>query len=171
MPSRNPKRIVALLASGLIAGAAFTASADAREVLHFSGTSPLIVNDFPAGTLCDFAYHQEFVNTSHVNVFLEDGHPVQVEEQAEVSVLHRNVDTGQTLTEVIHYAFHFDLVAGEVQLTGNWWHLRDPAGRIVFVGSGTFVRDLFTGELIRATPNVAPDLAETICPALGGEPA
>jgi hypothetical protein len=171
MSSWSPKRVLALMAAVLVAGAAFAASADARDVFHFSGTSPLIVSDFPAGALCDFAYHQEFVNTSHVNVFFEDGHPVQVEEQAEVSVLHRNVDTGQTLSEVLHYAFHFDLVAGEVRLTGNWWHLRDADGRIAFVGSGTFVRDLFTGELIRATPNVAPDLAETICPALGGEPA
>ena len=171
MTTRKVRRILALVAMTLVAGGAFAASAEAREVLHFSGTSPLIVNDFPAGTLCDFTYHQEFVNTSHVNVFFEDGSPVQVEEVNEVQVLHRNVDTGQTLTEVLHYAFHFDLVAGEVQLTGNWWHLRAADNRIVFVGSGMFVRDLFTGELLRATPNVAPDLAETICPALGGSPA
>jgi hypothetical protein len=62
-------------------------------------------------------------------------------------------------------------VAGEVTLTGNWWNLRDSANRIVFVGSGTWVRDLFTGELLRATPNVGADFAEVNCTVLGGAPA
>jgi hypothetical protein len=171
MPTRKVKRILALVAMALVAGGAFVASAEARDVLHFSGTSPLIVHDFPAGTLCDFTYHQEFTITSHVNVFFEEGNPVQVEEQIEAAVVHRNLDTGLTLTEVLRYALHFDLVAGEVQLTGNNWLLHDAGDRIVFEGSGMFIRDLFTGELVRATPNVFPDLAETICSALGGSPA
>jgi hypothetical protein len=166
------KRVLGILAAALVAGGAFAATAEAGDVLHLKGTSPLITQDFPAGTVCDFAYHEEFINTSNVKIFLdESGNPVRVEEQAEVWILHRNVETGLTLTEVVHYAFHFDLVAGEVGLTGNWWHLRDPDGRIVFVGGGTWVRDLVTGRLLRATPNVGADFAETNCTLLGGVPA
>jgi hypothetical protein len=31
--------------------------------------------------------------------------------------------------------------------------------------------DTSTGELIKFTPNINPDFAAVICPALGGEPA
>jgi hypothetical protein len=149
----------------LVVGAASVASADARDVLHFSGTVGPVAHDYPAGTICDFAYHEEFINEDVITVFFDDdGNPVRVEEQAELWVLHRNLDTGLTLTETVHYALYYDLVAGEVRLTGNWWHLRDAENRIVFIGSGMFVRVLFTGELVRATPKVAPDFAETMCP-------
>lgn len=166
------RQVLVLLAVALVAGAAAAGSANAGDVLHLKATSPLIAHDFPAGTVCDFAYHEEFINTSNVKVFFDDaGNPVRVEEQAELSVLHRNLETGFTLTEVVHYAFHFDLVAGEVTLTGNWWHLRDPDGRIVFVGGGTWIRDLVTGQLLRATPNVGSNFAEVNCTLLGGAPA
>jgi hypothetical protein len=39
---------------------------------------------------------------------------------------------------------------------------RERAGRIV---------DLFTGEIIKQTPNAGADAAATICTALGGAPA
>jgi hypothetical protein len=166
------KRFLVSLAVALIVGAASAASAGATDVLHLKATMGPFVQDYPAGTVCDFAYHEEFINTSNVKVFFDEaGNPFKVEEQAEVWILHRNLETGLTLTEVVHYAFHFDLVAGEVTLTGNWWHPRDSANRIVFVGSGTWVRDLFTGELLRATPNVGADFAEVNCTVLGGAPA
>jgi hypothetical protein len=164
--------VLVLLAVALVASAAAAGSASAGDVLHLKATSPLIAQDYPAGTVCDFAYHEEYVNTSNVKVFFDEaGNPVRVEEQVELSVLHRNLETGFTVTEVTHYAFHFDLVAGEVTLTGNWWHLRDAENRIVVVGSGMYVRDLFTGELLRATPNVGADFAEVNCTLLGGAPA
>jgi hypothetical protein len=165
------RRFLALLMVTLFAGAAVASAAEAREVLHLKATMGPFVHDYAAGTVCDFAYHEEFVNTSNVKIFFdEEGNVVQVEEEAELSVLHLNLDTGFTLTEVVHYAAHFDLIAGEVQITGNWWHLRD-AGRIVYVGSGTFIRDLATGQLVKATPNVGADFAPVNCTALGGSPA
>lgn len=166
------KRFVALLGVMVTAGALAVQAAGASGPVHEKVTMTFPPVDFPAGTICDFNYREEGLLTVNAKVFLdEDGNPVRVEEQDVAHIVHTNVDTGFTLTEDIHYAQHFDFVAGEVALTGNWWHLRDLDGRIVFVGSGMFIGDLVTGELLKATPNVGADFAEVNCTALGGAPA
>ena len=52
---------------------------------------------------------------------------------------------------------------------GVFWHLRDASGKMVLVHAGQLRFDE-TG-LIKFTPNLNPDFAAVICPALGGNPA
>jgi hypothetical protein len=92
-------------------------------------------------------------------------------EISRVQVVHRNVDTGYTLTETVRTHFVFDAARQTVMLTGQNWRLRDPEGKIVVVHSGNLLFDLEQGELVRVTPNFGPDFAEVLCPALGGSPA
>jgi hypothetical protein len=130
------------------------------------------VADAPAGTLCDFAYHQEAVVTRNATRWFDEaGVLVRVEAQVELWVLHQNVDTGLTLIEELSFAAHIDFVANEERLTGQSWHLRDDDGRLVLVGAGLIFTDLGTGEVIQETPNARADFAETNCTALGGAAA
>jgi hypothetical protein len=45
------------------------------------------------------------------------------------TILHRNLDSGMTLIEHLHYAVHVDFVSGTATVTGQSWHLRDENGR------------------------------------------
>lgn len=146
--------------------------ANADQPVHVKFTVGPSVFDAPAGTVCDFNYHQEFTITRNAKRFFDDqGKLVRIERQDDGFVLHQNVDTGLTLTERAHTSFHFDLITLELRVTGNWWHLRDADGSIVLVGSGAYQVDLVTGEIIDETPHVGANFASTICPALGGAPA
>jgi hypothetical protein len=89
----------------------------------------------------------------------------------EERLVHRNVDTGAELIEVVHYTTTVEVAAGIVKVTGNAWHLRTPDGKIVLVLSGQEITDRATGELIKATPKVGRGFENVICPALGGAPA
>ena len=146
-----------LLATGYLAPAAMAAPPE-RFTETFEGT-----NSIPEGQLCDFDYAQVFSGTDHVTIF-SDG-SVQVHEH--LTVAHTNVDTGYTLTEndVIFLSFGAD----SEKDVGVFWHLRDPDGKMVVVQAGQLRFDA-TG-LIKFTPNINPDFAAVICPALGGSPA
>jgi hypothetical protein len=63
------------------------------------------------------------------------------------------------------------LVTGQVQTTGQSWHLRTQDGRLVLSGAGLIETDLATGSILAETPNTMASAAATICPALGGAPA
>ena len=145
------------LATGYLAPVAMAAPPE-RFTDTFEGT-----NSIPEGELCDFDYEQVFSGTDQVT-FFSDG-SVQVHEQ--LTVAHTNLDTGYTLTEndVIFLTFRAD----SEKDVGLFWHLRDPDGKMVVVQAGQLRFDE-TG-LIKFTPNINPDFAEVICPALGGSPA
>jgi hypothetical protein len=145
--------VVAVLATG--AAAAFAAAP-----VHVKRTFGPIAVDIPAGSLCDFAYHEE-----------AQGNLVGVEDQLDVSIPHRNADTGQTLTENLHYAPHVDFITGQVQVTGQSWHLRTENGQLVLSGAGLVATDLLTGDILTRTPHAMADTAAVICPALAGSPA
>jgi hypothetical protein len=88
---------------------------------------------------------------------------------------HINLDTGYTLTETDEVVTQFPTTPfGSATLieVGLFWHLRDASGNIVLVKAGTVTLDTATGE-VSGTPNSGFDktFAETICPALGGNPA
>jgi hypothetical protein len=170
---RQVRRMLVLLAVFLAAFGVLAAAASADGPVHIKRTFGPIVGDFPAGTLCNFAYHEEDAGTQNIKRFFdEEGNLIRVEDQVEVTILHQNVDTGLTLTEVLHYAVTVDFVTGEVTVTGESWHLRNEDGRLVLAGAGLIVQDLFTGEILTETPNAkATDSAETNCTALGGAPA
>jgi hypothetical protein len=156
----------------VVVAGAVAAPVSADGPVHVKETLGPFVADAPAGTLCDFDYHQEaLVTRNSIRWFDDAGNLVRVEAQVEFWVLHQNVDTGLTLTEEGSFAAHIDFVANVEYLTGQSWHLRDENGTLVLVGAGLIFRDRGTGEVILETPNARADFAETNCTALGGAPA
>lgn len=127
----------------------------------------------PAGELCDFTYGQTvWYSIRGTRFFNQDGVRIRAIWHEDIVVEHRNLDTGQVLVERYHDSYENDFVAGTQTWTGNFWHLRDQDGRLVLVGSGRYVLDIETGELLDETPNATVgDFADTICTALGGAPA
>ncbi len=147
-------------------------SASAATPVHVKRTVGPIAGDVPAGALCDFAYHEEDLGTQNITRFFDaQGNLIRVEDHLDISILHRNTDTGQTLTEDLHYTAHVDVTSGQVQVTGESWHLRAENGRLVLSGAGLIAIDLITGDILRQTPGAQADAAAIICPALGGAPA
>jgi molybdopterin-guanine dinucleotide biosynthesis protein A len=84
-------------------------------------------------------------------------------------VTHTNLDTGFTLTETDHFTVT-TATDGQNKLVGIFWHLRNADGKLVVVHAGQMVFSP-TGEVLKFTPNMNPDDAAVICPALGGHPA
>jgi hypothetical protein len=169
---RRLRRLLVLLAVVSGAFAVLAGAASAQAPVHIKRTLGPFTFDAPAGTLCDFAYHEESVVTQNLKRFFDDdGNLVRVELLNELTVLHQNADTGLTLIELVRVAVHADFVTGEVSTTGQNWHLRNEDGRLVLVGAGRLVTDLVTGEIISETPNFLADFAQTNCTALGGAPA
>src|SRR5205814_3337344 len=80
--------------------------------------------DFPAGSLCDFTYHQDYAFVL-TRTFFSDG---RVHSHFDYSVAHTNVNTGYTLTEEDHYDF-LDITDVKYRNVGLFWHLRDPSGK------------------------------------------
>jgi hypothetical protein len=147
-------------------------AASAAAPVHVKRSFGPISFDIPAGSLCDFAYHEEDQGTRNLTRFFDDqGNLVGVEDQLDLSIPHRNADTGQTLTENLHHAADVDFITGQVQVTGQSWHLRTENGHLVLSGAGLVATDLVTGDILRQTPNAMADTAAVIRPALGGSPA
>jgi hypothetical protein len=158
--------LVTGLAGSLVASPV-AAGPPAREPISFSE-----VFDFPAGEICDFAYHREFAVTGTLLIFFDrEGNIVREMDVSRAQILHRNADTGYTLTETIRSHFVFNEAKQTVMISGQNWKLRDAEGKIIVVHSGNLLFDVEQDELVRATPNFAPDFPEVVCPALGGSPA
>lgn len=170
----NHKHTISTVMVSAAAAAAIVAatvgSAEASDSIHLKYTRHYSF-DNPAGTLCDFHYHGEADIRVNVTRFLDDtGNVVRLEAQIELRVLHQNADTGFALTETDHWAEHWDIQAGQVDLTGQFWALRDPDGRPVLVGAGHETLDLNTGETV-GTPNAQTGrFAQIVCRSLGGNP-
>ena len=60
--------------------------------------------------------------------------------------------------------------AGQTKTVGIFWHLRNADGQLVVIQAGQLVISA-AGEILKVTPDVTPDNAAVICPALGGQPA
>jgi hypothetical protein len=87
-----------------------------------------------------------------------------------INATHANMDTGFVLTETDHYSDHI-ASDGVIKEVGIVWHLRNADGQIVVVHAGQLVFNPGTGEILKFTPNINPDFAAVICPALGGQPS
>ena len=118
----------------------------------------------PAGQLCDFTYHNDFTLTTNAVIF-PDGTET---DQDVIHATHTNVDTNFTLTETDYFSLQFR--AGQVKEVGIQWHLRNADGKLLVVHAGNIVFSP-TGDVLSFTPNINPDFAAVICPALGGHPA
>jgi hypothetical protein len=128
----------------------------------------------PAGQLCDFGYAETFTLVDNAILFLDPNNPSGVSkvlDEETVYVTHTNLDTGYSLSEVDHVTLTFDASGFVQKQVGVAWHLRDAAGKLVVVQAGQVLFDTSTGEVIKVTPNINPDFAAVICPALGGQPA
>jgi len=156
---------------GIAAAALIAASgAAAQQVTHGTADGSNTF-DAPAGTLCDFNYHQAVRFVDHFTVFGDPDNPTRAIDHFTLYVSHTNVDTGYTLTEVDRFNETFKAGDLTVKDVGVFWHLRTSAGKVVVVHAGQTVLDLITGELIKFTPNSGSDFAAVICPALGGSPS
>jgi hypothetical protein len=150
-------------------GSGGSAAAATPDQVKRSVVSPLV--DLPAGAACDFAYHQESSYTQNLTQFFDAaGNLVRVEDIVDITVLHRNADTGYTLVEEDHYAAHVDFASGVAKTSGQSWALRDANGRLVLSGAGLLTSDLATGALLTQTPHVK-DNRQIVCSALGGSAA
>jgi hypothetical protein len=161
------RRLFLITCLVLFAGALSAPAALAAPPTHilkqtFSGTFSA-----PAGTLCDFDYYQTFTAVD-TGVMFDDGSFVIHETQY---VTHTNLDTGYTLSEVDYLALNFDASDAQFKQVGVFWHLRNADGKIVVVQAGQLLFDTDTGDLLKFTPNINPDFAAVLCPALGGQPA
>jgi hypothetical protein len=121
-------------------------------------------NPQPAGAFCDFNYGE--VATGSLDAIIFAG--TETDHIAAI-VIHTNLDTGFSLTEVDHFTV-FSAADGQTKTVGISWHLRNADGKLVVVQSGQLVISP-TGEIVKVTPALNPDKAAVVCPALGGQPA
>jgi hypothetical protein len=122
-------------------------------------------NPQPPGALCDFNYG-EVATVSLDAIIFADGTET---DHIAALVVHTNLDTGFSLTEVDHFTV-FTTADGQTKSVGIFWHLRNADGTLVVVQAGQLVISA-AGEILKVTPDVNPDNAAVICPALGGQPA
>ena len=161
------RRLALVISFGLLIVALGGTAASAARPDHILKQTFSDTFSAPAGELCDFNFSQSFTIVD-IGVFFDD-ESFLISETAYVT--NTNVDTGYTLTEVVHYALKLDTSDGRIKQAGLLVHLRDAAGKLVVVQAGQLVFDTETGELLKVTPAVNPDFAGMICPALGGQPA
>jgi hypothetical protein len=157
----------AVMAAGTLLGvlgpATGSTAAWAGGPQHVKSTF-LFDNVFPAGTLCDFNFHNIFAGSDHAIIF-----PDRTIEHFEVHATDTNLDTGFTLTDTDH----FTLVTtsdGQLKSTGLIFHLRTAAGKLV-VNQAGLLEFSASGEVLKVTPSINPDDRAVLCTALGGHPA
>ena len=161
------RRLALIISFGLLIVALGASAASAAKPTHILKESFSDSFSAPAGTLCDFNFSQSFTIVD-TGVFFDDDSFVLSET---AYVTNTNVDTGHSLSEVVHYTLQLDASAGLIKQAGLIVHLRDASGKLVVVQAGQLLIDTETGELVKVTPAVNPDFAAVICPALGGERA
>jgi len=148
---------------GVLATAAGSAAAWADGPQHVKSTFTF-ENPQPPGAFCDFNYGE--VATVSLDAIIFAGSET---DHIAATVIHTNLDTGFSLTEVDHFTV-FAAADGQTKTVGILWHLRNADGQLVVVQSGQLVISP-TGEIVKVTPALTPDSAAVICPALGGQPA
>ena len=159
--------MVAVLAVGTVLGmltpAAGSTAAWADGPQHVKSTFTF-ENPQPPGAFCNFNYGE--VATVSLDAIIFAGTET---DHIAATVIHTNLDTGFELTEVDHFTV-FTAADGQTKTVGIIWHLRNADGQLVVVQAGQLVISP-TGEILKVTPDVNPDSAAVICPALGGQPA
>jgi hypothetical protein len=161
------RRLALIISFGLLIVPLGGTAASAAQPTHILKQAFSDTFSAPAGELCDFNFSQSFTIVD-TGSFFDDG-SFLLSETAYVT--NTNVDTGYTLTEVVHYALKLDASDARIKQAGLLVQLRDASGKLVVVQAGQLVFDTETGELLKASPAVNPEFAAVICPALGGQPA
>jgi hypothetical protein len=163
--------VLATVVSAFLFAGAAAAPASAQQVTH-TKDSFSVTFDAPAGTLCDFAYHETDTVVENIVIFGDPDNPTRVIDHQTAYVGHENVDTGFLLSEVDRTSEVFNASDATDKIVGLFWHLRTPSGKLVAHQGGLVEFDTNTGDIIKITPHgFAPDFAAFICPLLGGAPA
>jgi hypothetical protein len=158
---------VAVLAVGTVLGvltpAAGSTAAWADGPQHVKSTFPFDPPPLPPGAFCNFTYGEAATISLNAVIFAgtETDHIAFTD-------THTNLDTGFSLTETGDFTVF--TTAGQTKTVGLFWHLRNADGQLVVVQAGQLVISA-AGEIQKVTPDVTPDNAAVICPALGGQPA
>jgi hypothetical protein len=148
---------------GVLALATGSTAAWADDPQHVKSTFTF-ENPQPPGAFCDFNYGE--VATVSLDAIIYAGTET---DHIAATVIHTNLDTGFSLTEVDHFTV-FTAADGQTKSVGIFWHLRNADGQLVVVQAGQVVISP-AGQIVKVTPDLNPDSAAVICPALGGQPA
>jgi hypothetical protein len=158
---------VGALAGTLVLTAGAAATVPTKESFEFSDS-----RDFPAGTICDFNYHEEVTGSGWDEIFFDEaGNYVRDTLHITIAVTHVNSDTGYVLTEVDTGSQTFVDATQTLKVVGVEWLLKDSTGRVVVAHAGQLIFDESVDDVTKVTPNFGGDFAEELCPALGGNPA
>jgi len=122
-------------------------------------------NVFPAGTICDFDFHNVVTLTDRTAVF-----PDKMIDHSVSFATDTNLATGFTLTDGPDHTTAVTAADGQTKFVGLAFHFRDASGKLVAVHAGQLVLSA-TGEVLKFTPHVNPSDAAVLCTALGGHPA
>jgi hypothetical protein len=148
---------------GVLAPAAGSTAAWADGPQHIKSTFPFDPPPLPAGAFCDFTYGEAATVSLDAIIFGDSE-----TDHIAFTDTHTNLDTGFSLTEAGDFTVF--TTAGQTKTVGLFWHLRDADGKLVVVHAGQLVISA-AGEILKVTPDINPDNAAVICPALGGQPA
>jgi hypothetical protein len=147
---------------GVLTPAAGSTAAWADGPQHVKSTFSF-ENTQPAGAFCTFSYGE--AATVSLNAIIFAGRET---DHIAFTDTHTNLDTGFSLTETGDFTVF--TAAGQTKTAGIFWHLRNADGKLVVHQAGQLVISP-AGEILKVTPDVNPDNAAVICPALGGQPA
>ena len=125
------------------------------------------ISSFSAGELCDFDYQIDWSVKQNFHAFGDPDDPYKVIINWVQSNIHRNLDTGYSLTEKVGFVETFDLATETYRAVGVIWHLRDSDGRLVAVYAGQMVM-AFDGSVLKVTPHSTAEWDFVRCTALGG---
>jgi hypothetical protein len=149
---------------GVLTPAAGSTAAWADGPQHVKKSTFLFDNVFPAGTLCDFDFHNVFAGSDSAVIF-----PDRTIDHFVVHAIDTNLATGFTLTDTDHFTA-FTAADGQMKFVGLIFHLRTADGKLVVNQAGQLVVSA-TGEVLKVTPSINPDDRAVLCTALGGHPA
>lgn len=159
--------MVAVLAAGTVLGvltpAAGSTAAWADGPQHVKSTFPFNPPPLPAGAFCNFTYGEAATVSLNAIIFANSE-----TDHIAFTDTHTNLDTGFSLTETGDFTVFTS--AGQTKTVGIFWHLRNADGQLVVVQAGQLVISA-AGDILKVTPDINPDNAAVICPALGGQPA
>ena len=156
-----------MLAAGTVLGvltpAAGSTAAWADGPQHVKSTFPF-ENPQPAGAFCNFNYGEVATVSLDAIIFAGSGDRPHRGYRHTHESGHRFLVDGDRPLHSVHRC------GGQTKTVGIFWHLRNADGKLVVVQSGQLVISP-AGEIVKVTPDVNPDNAAVICPALGGQPA
>lgn len=119
---------------------------------------------FPAGTICDFDFHNVVTITDSTAIF-----PDKIIDHFVDQATDTNLATGFTLTDTDHFTLT-TTADGQLESAGLIFHLRTTDGKLIVNQAGLLVFSA-TGDVLKVTPGINPDDRAVLCTALGGHPA